>query len=56
MLFRHVLYQLSYLGMLVGHLGIEPSVGCPDGFTIRCLTLKRMTQYLVVPPRIELGT
>ena len=32
------------LGLLVGYLGIEPSVLFSDGFTVRCLTLRRVTQ------------
>lgn len=30
--------------ILVGVLGIEPSIGFPDGVTVRCLTLRRHTR------------
>lgn len=38
---------------LVGILGIEPSVGFPDGFTIRSRTLRGDAQTLVVLVGIE---
>ena len=31
---------------MVGILGIEPSVGLPDGFTVRCRTLRRDAQIV----------
>jgi len=38
----------------VGVKGIEPNVLFSDGFTVRCLTLRRHSRILVVPGRIEL--
>ena len=42
------------MGPLVGVKGIEPNVLFSDGFTIRCLTLRRHSRVLVVLGRIEL--
>jgi len=34
-------------GVMVGDPGIEPGVGCPGGFTVRCRTLQHVPQALV---------
>jgi hypothetical protein len=42
------------LRILVGVKGIEPNMLLSDGFTVRCLTLRRHSRILVVLGRIEL--